>query len=419
MSQSVLGGAMLVAGTAIGAGMLALPLTVGLNGFAISSLIMFAVFGFMLATLFLLLEASLRYQKDDQAHIISLSGYYLGKYAKLASWICFLIVLMAACTAYLTAGGQAIDHMIQGLGLNTDNIASSFSISPDVFFMCSFFVVFITIILFKPHWLDQINIILMVCLIYSFVMMCLSTLGQAQPRYLTVLPKSTEFIMPSIPIVLMAFTSHIILPTMRQYINNNLQSLIKILLIGSLIPLACYIIWNSVILSVIPLDTLDNIHQQSGDALDNFIQILKGNTGDILYFLCQCFMFFALATSYLGASLSLTDFLKDGLNHIIPRHKHHVYLALTYLPPLLFALLFNQFVKILMLAGIMLTLLYGVFPILMVWVARYRHKTASQYVFPGGRPALIFLLIISILLLIIPTYLVLFPFIHQLLIGTS
>ena len=32
MSRSVLGGAMLVAGTAIGAGMLALPLDVGLNG---------------------------------------------------------------------------------------------------------------------------------------------------------------------------------------------------------------------------------------------------------------------------------------------------------------------------------------------------------------------------------------------------
>ena len=70
MSRSVLGGAMLVAGTAIGAGMLALPLDVGLNGFGLSTLIMIGVFVFMLATLFLLLEASLRYPNEESHHFI-------------------------------------------------------------------------------------------------------------------------------------------------------------------------------------------------------------------------------------------------------------------------------------------------------------------------------------------------------------
>ena len=413
MSRSVLGGAMLVAGTAIGAGMLALPLDVGLNGFGLSTLIMIGVFVFMLATLFLLLEASLRYP-NEESHIISLSHHYLGPMAKAASWLCFMVVLYAACTAYLTASGDIINHFASLSGANQwlESIISF--MTPSDVYIIIFFIAFSSIIYFKPEWLDQFNLILMICLIYSFVLMSISALSQAKMSHLMQMPEDGHYVMKSIPIVLLAFTSHIILPTMRQYIRNDIKALIRILFIGSLIPLICYLVWNGIILSVVPLDQMRDIvinPNIDGSAFKSFIHLLTQKTNDVLDIVIQFFMFMALATSFLGASLSLTDFLKDGLHRYIPKENHRTYLALTYLPPLVIALVYSQFTAILKLGGVMLTLLYGVFPIFMVWQARYRQQTTSPYVFPGGKPVLVLMMILALGLLIIPTYQLLAPMI--------
>ena len=75
------------------------------------------------------------------------------------------------------------------------------------------------------------------------------------------------------------------------------------------------------------------------------------------------------------------------------------------------ALVYSQFTAILKLGGVMLTLLYGVFPIFMVWQARYRQQTTSPYVFPGGKPVLVLMMILALGLLIIPTYQLLAPMI--------
>ena len=52
------GGILIVAGTQIGAGMLALPLTTGIAGFSYAVLTFVVCFIYMLTTLFLLLEAN-------------------------------------------------------------------------------------------------------------------------------------------------------------------------------------------------------------------------------------------------------------------------------------------------------------------------------------------------------------------------
>ena len=69
------------------------------------------------------------------------------------------------------------------------------------------FIAFSSIIYFKPEWLDQFNLILMICLIYSFVLMSISALSQAKMSHLMQMPEDGHYVMKSIPIVLLAFTS--------------------------------------------------------------------------------------------------------------------------------------------------------------------------------------------------------------------
>ena len=66
------GGILLVAGTSIGAGMLALPITTGVGGFYPAIVLFLVAFSYMLVTLFLLLEANL-YEPSMEANIISMA----------------------------------------------------------------------------------------------------------------------------------------------------------------------------------------------------------------------------------------------------------------------------------------------------------------------------------------------------------
>ena len=114
----------------------------------------------------------------------------------------------------------------------------------------------------------------MICLIYSFVLMSISALSQAKMSHLMQMPEDGHYVMKSIPIVLLAFTSHIILPTMRQYIRNDIKAF---LFADSLIPLICYLVWNGIILSVVPLDQMRDIvinPNIDGSAFKSFIHLL-------------------------------------------------------------------------------------------------------------------------------------------------
>jgi len=84
----LLGAILLVSGTTIGAGMLALPVITGLAGFIPAILIMTAIWLFMMLTAFYLLEVNLRIK--DESNLISMMHKTLGRPGEIISWIVYL-----------------------------------------------------------------------------------------------------------------------------------------------------------------------------------------------------------------------------------------------------------------------------------------------------------------------------------------
>ncbi len=82
------GSALLVGGTAIGAGMLALPLTTGVGGFFYSTILFFIAFLFMLTSLFYLLEATLMTERAS-ANLITICKERLGPAGEFTAWLSF------------------------------------------------------------------------------------------------------------------------------------------------------------------------------------------------------------------------------------------------------------------------------------------------------------------------------------------
>ncbi|NDE82466.1 MAG: hypothetical protein EB051_02460 [Chlamydiia bacterium] len=109
-------------------------------------------------------------------------------------------------------------------------------------------------------------------------------------------------------------------------------------------------------------------------------------------------MFFALVTSFLGVSLSLSDFLRDGLNIKQSWEGRLAAFALTFIPPLIFVCSSQRgFYLALQYAGIIVAILLGILPAIMAW----QLKRPSFYKSVRGRlllsaVILLFLLIIGL-----------------------
>ena len=99
-----IGGILLIAGSCIGAGMLALPIMTGLSGF-FPSLVMFLIaWGFMTITGLLMVEVNSSF--DARVNIGSMAERAFGKTGRYLSWILYLFLFYSLLVAYISGSGS-------------------------------------------------------------------------------------------------------------------------------------------------------------------------------------------------------------------------------------------------------------------------------------------------------------------------
>lgn len=388
IESKTLGAVFLIAGTAIGAGMLGIPVATGASGFWAASILMLSIFTFMIATLFLLIEA-LYFCPNPSTNLIGLCRKLSGGVTESIAWLLFLSLMYIASASYIIGSGEIISGSIEALQEYT--IACSIA----------FAVFFSAIAFFKMSWVDWLNRILVLGLILAFGLLVFTSTPHIQLSSFS--DGKPLLAITAIPTVLTAFTSHIILPSMRDYLDNNLTKVKKSIMIGCGIPLLFYLIWEFVIIGLLPITGEYSLTELMGkpDNLKLMIEFLY-ETHKLSNFsaLVALFSFFAISTSFWGVMISLRDFIDDGLN--LQRFKHHkLYsILLAFLPPVLLVLFFpSGFSTFLHYAGIIILFLYAFLPIYLVYNARYNLKMNSEYTLPGGKIMLALLFILSVLIL--------------------
>lgn len=371
---NVLGGALLIAGTSIGGGMLALPVSTALGGFIPSIVLFFVTWAFMACTGLLFLEACL--WMKEETNIISMADHSLGFYGKTLSWFLYLFFFYCLTLAYFVGGGKLLIAAFPGL-------VNSWSA------MILFGAIFIPFV-FAGTWIvDRVNLLLMIGLIATFALFVFMGYGYVNHENLKLM--NWPLSLMALPIAFASFGYQGTIPTLVHYMNYDVGKLRKAILIGSAIPFVTYVIWQWLILGIVPTHGPGGLVEalQNGNnavyPLKNFLQDQR------VYIIGQFFAFFALATSFFGVTLGMLDFLADGLS-IEKTKKGRLFLcALVYLPPLLFGMA-NPDVFITALdyaGGFGSSLLLGLLPILMVWSGRYVLKQKHPIMLPGGKPLLI------------------------------
>ena len=169
------------------------------------------------------------------------------------------------------------------------------------------------------------------------------------------------------------FGFHNLIPSLTTYFDSRPKPLIWTIIIGSSIPLLIYLLWEWIILGLVPLQEFKTALDQGEIATE----ALKNAIGaSWVVDAAQAFAFFAIVTSFLSVALSFVDFLADGLK-IKKTPKGKIILSLLVLAPPFFCALLYPTIFLIALnsaGGFGAVILFGILPALMVWKGRYQQK---------------------------------------------
>lgn len=399
----IVGGTLIFAGTCIGAGMLALPLITAKAGFMPSALIFVLTYFFMIYIGFLFLEANI--WLDADVNMISMAGKTLGISGVLVLWITYLVLMYAANAAYIDGSLSLIGEFAHNIPVVNILFAHNLSLNHEVliFIKGSILCAIIGAIIYcGTKWVDKINRLLMIGLFISYALLIY---GSADNINLKLLQHyDLSYVFAALPLIIASFTGHMVIPSLRKYLASDIKSIKLVIIIGCTLPLIAYLLWELVILGVVPLTGEHGFQQiiagnnQVGDLTSSLASSEKSS---LILYATNIFSFCALITSFFGMSLSLKDFLCDGFHWQKNNKNNLICIILALIPPLVCAaLLKGLFTQALSYAGIMVCILLIIMPALMVWVRRYVLNIDAAYQAPGGKVTLIVTMLVGLFIII-------------------
>jgi tyrosine-specific transport protein len=389
-SSSVFGGILLIAGSCIGAGMLGLPIQTGLSGFFPSVLSFIIVWVFMTISGFFLIEVSSWHKAS--ANYLTMISTSLGQVGRYIGWFFYLFLFYALLVAYMAASGNILSHFF----------ASYIQVDLRPYQATFFFVLLFGILIYKgTKTVDHANRVLMVFKIGSFLLVLFLGIKFIKPSQLSYIDSSKMGL--SIPILITAFGFHNMIPSLNHYLKGNIPKVKACILGGSLLSLVIYLLWQVLILGIIPVKGPRGLQAALGLGKEAS-ELLSQYLGHPLISLCvQLLGFFAILTSFLAQSLSLSHFLTDGLVLKKTQLHHLSACILTLLPPLILAVFYPDlfYAALNFAGGICTAVLFGIIPGLMIWKGRYVKKisTPSSQV-PGGKLLVVMMLFFSFVIFI-------------------
>lgn len=377
-SGRLLGAILLIAGSTVGAGIIAMPVKTAQAGFIPTIFTLSGAWLFMILTSLLLVEASLWYGPD--VNLLSMAQNTLGITGRTVCMCLYLFIYAATLTAYLSEGSSMCLPLVSGISAKM-----GFGAVPKWLGTSAFAAVSGIALYSGPKRIDLLNRACVVAALYSFLQLIARCSGSLQPALLA--RAKWECASKCLPIMVVAFTFHNIIPSLVGYLGSP-RTVVKAIFLGSFIPFALYIIWQALILGTLPEAAVGSL--KSGA---DVVTAVGGVASSKVAVHVSIFSFFAIVTSLLGIGMGCVDFVKDALPNSLSSRKTAGGLSslmLTLLPPLAISLVApGAFYAALEFSGTFRLILFGIIPALMVY--RGRKKGELPWI-PGGVLPLLFVI---------------------------
>jgi aromatic amino acid transport protein len=402
--NKTLGTTLLVSGTMIGAGMLAMPLTSAGIGFTFTVVLLISLW--ILLTYSALLFVEVYQTTESDSGIGTLSALYFGNAGRVVSTTVMFVFLYALLAAYISGGGEILMKATQSTGLLGQEgvIANT---SPEMtlkIFIGIFTVFFGSFVIISTKVVDGFNRLLFFVMLVALVVVMFVMFPKASVQNLMAMPLDNALIISAAPIFFTSYGFHGSIPSLVKYMEGDVRGLRIAIVAGSAITLVGYILWQLSTHGVLSQSEFTQILKEK-PTLYGLIEACRRITGsEIIASAVQLFSALALVTSFLGVALGLFDCTEDMLRKGLHINAGRLLLgAITFLPPVLFAYFYPDFIAALSYAGQMFAFFAVVLPVGLVWKARRRYPNLPYRV-AGGDIALIIALVIGIVVACIPFF---------------
>ncbi|MFV8867626.1 tryptophan permease [Serratia fonticola] len=385
---SVLGGAMIIAGTAVGAGMFSIPIVTSGVWFSGSVALLIYTWFCMLISGLMILEATMNYPAGASFHTVVKD--LLGKGWNTLNGLSITFVLYILTYAYISAGGSIIAHTLEGV------FGSNQTLSGLVFAIVVAFIVWLS-----TRAVDRLSTILIGGMVITFVLSVGDMFTHVQPAVLFNQGGSDANYLPyalaALPYLLTSFGYHGNVPGLVKYYQKDSGAVVRSLVYGTLLALAIYILWQYVIQGNIARDAFKQVIAEGGNIGSLLKQMGNVSSSYAVGQLLNAFSYMALASSFLGVSLGLFDFLADFFKFKDNQAGRTKSALVTFVPPTLAALLFpNGFLYAIGFAGLAATIWAVIVPAMMARASRRRFPQAS-YRAPGGQGMILFIVLFGVI----------------------
>ena len=195
--SKVFGSTLIIAGTTIGAGMLALPLASAGIGFSTSLVLMLGLWALMAFTALLMVE--LHQFADSDATLHTLAHNILGNKGKWIASFAVMFLFYALCAAYIAGGGAQFNQRVMQLtGLEISSQLTTLL----------FTIIVATVVTIGTHSVDKVNRVLFGLKLVAMVVVLSFLAPNVTSQYLLSMPLQQGLIVAAIPVVFTSFGFH-------------------------------------------------------------------------------------------------------------------------------------------------------------------------------------------------------------------
>ena len=363
------GATLIVAGTTIGAGMLALPIISHSIGFHLMAGLMLLTWALMAVAALFTLEANLAIKPGCSLFVMATET--LGSVGRLIAVSAMLFLFYALLAAYISGGGEQMGLYLSNAFPEPYRDSSTIKNYSGIIL---FTLLFGSMAAAGVKYVDICNRFLFVLMLGAFITALGFLTPEASVHKLYAMPDMPWQGLVILPVVFTSFGYHGSIPTLIAYVGPDKRRLQRVFLLGSFLPLLLYLIWLGVSLGQLSEATLAEI--DTTGSVTELIHALSQNSTYLIPAL-HIFTDLALVTSFLGVALGLFDFVHSALDS-----QSRLKTALIiYLPPVVIAaLLPGAFVIALNYAALALAVLAILLPVGMLITLR-RQKKIHHY--PG------------------------------------
>lgn len=362
--HKTLGASLLIAGTAIGSGMMALPIIMSKLGLIYSSILMLLMWLAMYYVALVNIELNLHAKAG--LTLGQLGKKFSGPIAEWAGTLMLKSLTYALLVVFLYGGTSIFQSLIEGI---TGHVLESYAIN------FIYALTLLMILCFSVKFLDYLNRILfssfLIILIYVILGLVSTIEFHTFPEPIEGGIFKISVLQNILPVVATAFGFQVILHSLTNYCELNPVTLKRSLFWGSLIPAVTYIIWTGSVMLVFynnNPELYQTILEGNIDLGEMIMELSKISSWSSLRIVTWWLAIIAIITSAIGVALGLMQSWRQQLPIKNKNCNKLTAVSLTIIPPYIITLTIpGTFIKALNFAGMIHVAIAILLPIYLLY----------------------------------------------------